>query len=445
MKEGAKRYSLLALTWPIFLELMFGMLLGVVDTVMLSGYSDDAVAAVGLANQVLTIAGMMLGFVTVGAGVILNQWIGAGKLQGVQRISASALTLNLMIGLAVSVALVLGAGLFLSPFQLSAVIMAQGELYLMIVGSSMFMVAVNMTLGAMLRSRGIVKEMMIISLGINVVNIIGNYIALMEPFGMPVLGVGGVGASTWISRLLAMLAFLWLCRKRLEHPVSLIPPGSIRREDAGLLFKLGIPSAGEHVSYNMSQAVITFFITMLGAAALTTKIYTQNVTSFVFVFSMAIGSGTQIIVGHLIGARRKEDALRSSIFSLKVGLLITTSISVALYLVSGPLLGLFTSDPEIIRLGKQLFLLSILLEPARACNMVLISSLNASGDVRYPVMIGIISMWGISVPMAYLFGVILQWGLAGMWIAFALDEWIRAGMMLRRWRNGAWKRLDIIS
>jgi len=443
--KSASAPGLLSLAWPIFLEMLFGMLLGVVDTMMLSSYSDGAVAAVGLANQVLTVAGLFFGFISVGTAVVLNQWLGAGKLGGVERISAASLTLNAILGLAISAVLLLFPGVFLRLFDLSPAITAQGESYLSIVGSSMFMIAVNMTLGTMLRCRGMVKEMMLLSLGINILHIIGNYMVLMQPFGLPVLGVEGVAVSTWVCRLLSVFAFVLLCRRRLPHPIHLINPMRIQGADFRLLFKLGLPSAGEPVSYNLSQSVITYFITMLGAAALTTKIYTQNMTSFIFIISMAVGSGTQIIVGHLIGASRKEDAYRSGLYSLRAGLLVTAAVSVVLYFIAGPLLRLFTSDAEIIRLGEQLFLLSILLEPARACNMVLISSLNAAGDVRYPVIVGIISMWGISVPLAFLMGVVLDMGLAGIWLAFAIDEWVRAALMFYRWRRKAWQKLDIIS
>ncbi|WP_246317479.1 MATE family efflux transporter [Paenibacillus agri] len=444
-KDRLKSYSLLSLTWPIFLENLFGMLLGIVDTMMLSGYSDTAVTAVGLANQVLTIAGMFFGFLTVGTAVVLNQSLGAGRPQDVERISALSLTLNVILGLLISMTLLLFPGVFLNVFKLSGGIMEQGKVFLSIVGSSMLMVAINMTLGTMLRCRGIVKEMMLVSLASNVINIIGVYIVLKHPFGMPVLGVGGVAASTWVSRLFALLVLLILCSRSLPHRVRLLPLKSFRKEDIRLLFKLGLPSAGEPISYNLSQGVITYFISVLGVAALTTKIYTQNITSFVFVFSMSIGTATQIIVGHLIGSNHKEDAYRSGLRSLKTGLLVTTAVSILLYFISSPLLGLFTSDAGIISLGRELFLLSILLEPARACNMVLISSLNAAGDVRFPVLIGIISMWGISVPMAFLFGVVLHFGLAGIWLAFAIDEWIRALMMFYRWRKQAWKRLVIVS
>lgn len=438
-----RRTGILSLTWPIFMESLFGMLLGMADTMMLSSHSDGAVAAVGVANQILTVASLMFGFVTVGTSVILNQWLGAGKLKEAGDLGRTALTLNLMIGLLLSAVLWAWADAFLLLFKLPPGLLAEGGAYLSITGSSVFLIALSMTLGTMLRCRGLVKEMMVISFGVNALHIAGNYFVLMEPFGLPSFGVEGVAASTWISRAAAMIAYWVVCSRRLDQPVRLMHPLRMRQADLRLIFKLGIPSAGEHVSYNLSQVVITYLVAMLGAAALTTKIYTQNITSFVFVFSMAIGQGTQIIAGHYIGAGRKEEAYRSGIRHLKLGAGVTLAVSLILFALSGPLIGFFTTDPEIIKLGRQLMLLSVLLEPARACNMVLISSLNAAGDVKFPVLVGLVSMWGISVPLAYMFGIVFGLGLAGIWLAFAADEWVRALVMLRRWSKRGWERLSL--
>ena len=438
-----RRTGILSLTWPIFMESLFGMLLGMADTMILSSHYDGAVAAVGVANKILTVASLMFGFVTVGTSVILNQWLGAGKLKEAGDLGRTALTLNLMIGLLLSAVLWAWADAFLLLFKLPPGLLAEGGAYLSITGSSVFLIALSMTLGTMLRCRGLVKEMMVISFGVNALHIAGNYFVLMEPFGLPSFGVEGVAASTWISRAAAMIAYWVVCSRRLDQPVRLMHPLRMRQADLRLIFKLGIPSAGEHVSYNLSQVVITYLVAMLGAAALTTKIYTQNITSFVFVFSMAIGQGTQIIAGHYIGAGRKEEAYRSGIRHLKLGAGVTLAVSLILFALSGPLIGFFTTDPEIIKLGRQLMLLSVLLEPARACNMVLISSLNAAADVKFPVLVGLVSMWGISVPLAYMFGIVFGLGLAGIWLAFAADEWVRALVMLRRWSKRGWERLSL--
>ncbi len=97
-------------------------------------------------------------------------------------------------------------------------------------------------------------------------------------------------------------------------------------------------------------------------------------------------------------------------------------------------------DPTIIDKGIFLLLVTILLEPGRAFNLVVINSLRATGDVKFPVFIGIASMWGVSVTFAWFFGIFLELGLFGVWIAFIADEWLRGILMLRRWRSKIWVR-----
>ncbi len=86
-------------------------------------------------------------------------------------------------------------------------------------------------------------------------------------------------------------------------------------------------------------------------------------------------------------------------------------------------------------------MLTALVEPGRAFNAVVISSLRAAGDVNFPVFIGILSMWGVSVPVAYILGIYFGFGLAGIWIAFIVDEWLRGVLMLWRWRQGKWRQI----
>lgn len=99
---------------------------------------------------------------------------------------------------------------------------------------------------------------------------------------------------------------------------------------------------------------------------------------------------------------------------------------------------LFTGNQEIIALTKRLFLFSIFLELGRATNIIVISSLNATGDVRFPFICGIIVMWIVSLPFSYLLGVYAGLGLVGVWLAYIIDEGLRAVLMFRRWRSRVW-------
>lgn len=436
--------SLYAIVWPIFLEQFLQILLGNIDTLMLSRYSDQSVASVGIANQFLNVAGLAFGFITIGTGILANQMIGANRQREVGQIFSVALYLVLALGGLLSLALVFSSTHLFQLVHTPTELIADGEAYLVVVGGFLFLQGLIMIIGTIMRSHGLMKETMLVSMGMNIVNIIGNFFFLTGTWGVPVLGVTGVAISTITSRLLGFLILYWIAYRKLG--LRLPQKGSfslISRYLRGIL-TMGLPSAGEQISYSLFQVMVTSFIAIFGAIALTTKVYTENLLMFVIIFTISIGIATQLVVGQLIGGGDKEKAYAQALRSLKWTILITMIVETLLYFVSEPLLGLFTQNPEIIALGQKLILLSILLEPGRACNVVIIASLNAAGDVRFPVIVGIGCMWLISVPLAYLVGVVFELGLIGIWISFIIDEWVRGLLMVRRWRQKKWQQIQLV-
>lgn len=112
------------------------------------------------------------------------------------------------------------------------------------------------------------------------------------------------------------------------------------------------------------------------------------------------------------------------------------------YIFRFEILDLFTQDPEIIALAALLIAGSILLEAGRVFNLIFISCLKATGDIKFPVKMGILSMWGIGVAMSYLLGVHWGYGVFGAWMAIAMDEWFRGIIMAYRWRAKKWTRFS---
>jgi len=98
----------------------------------------------------------------------------------------------------------------------------------------------------------------------------------------------------------------------------------------------------------------------------------------------------------------------------------------------------FTDNPTIIAAAVVLLRIAIIQEPGRVFNLVVINSLRATGDVYFPIQMAVLSMWFIWVPLAYLLGIKLGWGLPGVWIAMTIDEWTRGVLMQRRWRSRKW-------
>ncbi|MCA1031010.1 MATE family efflux transporter [Bacillus timonensis] len=437
--------TLFALTWPIFIEILLHMLMGNADTLMLSQYSDNSVAAVGVSNQILSLVIVMFGFIATGTSVLVAQHFGAKEHAKAAEVSVISIITNLSFGLILSLVVIFFGTYFLELMDLPAELMDEATTYLRIVGGFAFIQSLIMTMGAIIRSYGFTRDTMYVTIGMNILNVIGNYFFIFGPFGFPVLGVEGVAISTTVSRTIGLIVISYLLIKRVNQPLPFKKITKIPIIHLKNILKIGVPSAGEHLSYNSSQMLITYFITIIGTQALTTKVYTQNIMMFIFLFSIAISQGTQIMIGHMIGAKEFDQAYKRCLASLKWAIAISFLSAMICSFFSDTLFGIFTDNPEIIKVGGTLILLTLLLEPGRAFNLVIISALRAAGDVKLPVYMGIVSMWGISVPLAYFLSIQFGLGLVGIWIAFIIDEWFRGLVMLWRWRTRAWEKKSFVS
>lgn len=441
----AAKMTLFALTWPIFIEILLHMLMGNADTLMLSQYDDDAVAAVGVSNQIMSVIIVMFGFVATGTTILIAQNIGAKKESRAGQIAVVSIIANVSFGFLLSIILFFFGEHILTAMNLPDELLGTAVIYIKIVGGVSFVQALIMTLSAIVKSHGFTKDAMYVTLGMNVLNVFGNYIFIFGAFGAPVLGVTGVALSTAVSRTLGTIILFVLLYKRVngDLPWSFLVKKFPKKELRDLL-RIGIPSAGEQLSYNSSQMVITYFIATMGTTALTTRVYTLNIMMIAFLFAIAIGQGTQILVGYLIGEKKNEEAYQRCLKSLWIGMSVSTFAASMFAIFSEELLSIFTTNQEIIQLGSVLLIMTVILEPGRAFNLIVINCLRAAGDVKFPVYIGILSMWGVSVTISYTAGIWLGLGLIGIWIALILDEWLRGLLMLHRWKTRKWERMSFI-
>ncbi|WP_226675806.1 MATE family efflux transporter [Mesobacillus jeotgali] len=444
MKNKTAKLSLFAITWPLFIEILLYMLMGNADTLMLSQYSDNSVAAVGVSNQILSMVIVMFGFISTGTAILVAQNLGAKMDDDAREVSAVSIGANLVFGLILSAAVFIFSEQLLRLMDLPPELFDEANSYLRIVGGFSFIQSLIMTVSSIIRSYGFTRDIMYVTIGMNVLNVIGNYLFIFGPFGFPVLGVEGVAISTTVSRILGLLAAIYVMTKRVPGSLPISMLFSFPKKHLKNLLNIGIPSAGEHLSYNGSQMVITYFIASLGIQALTAKVYTQNLMMFIFLFSIAISQGTQILIGHMVGAKEIENAYKRALKSLKLAIIISIAAALIVSFFSKDLLGIFTDNMSIIELGTTLILLTIILEPGRSFNLVLISSLRAAGDVKFPVYMGILSMWGVSVTLSYFLGIYLEMGLVGIWIAFIADEWLRGLLMLWRWKSRVWVKKSFV-
>lgn len=432
------RRELAMLTVPILVETFLVMTLGAVDTFMLSRHSDISVGAVGLANQVLSFCFLVFEVINLGTSVLCSQYLGARRTDKMETVVGVSLAANLFFGLAISLGLLLFARPILAAMGLDGEALNEGAGYMRIVGAGAFVQALAMTLSAALRSNNKAFYPMMVILVVNVLNIIGNYALIFGEFGAPRLGVNGAAISTVAARVVAMtILFVIVFRTT----VSRFPTHIFRRfprEEFHNLMKIGLPSAGEAMSYSCSQLVIAYFITGLGIEALAARTYCANIIMYAYLFCIAISHAGAISIGHLVGAGRWNGAYIMGHYLLRIAVGCTLAFSLTIAMGGTWIMESLTSNPEIIALGTSILWIDLVLEIGRPVNILFVNTLQSAGDVNYPFYVGLIFMWSIAVGGAYLLGIPAGFGILGMWWMFALDENVRGAVFLRRWRSKRW-------
>ncbi|GAJ71743.1 Na+-driven multidrug efflux pump [Vibrio sp. JCM 18904] len=412
-----QRMSIVALAWPILVEILLRTALGTSDVFMLSGYSDKAVSAVGVITQITFFLIIVSTFVSSGTGgILIAQYNGAGREQESVSVGVASIALSVLVGVLLSVIAVLGAIYLLPYYGLEAQVEQYAHEYLLISGAMTFNVTIGVVFTTILRSHGYSRSPpMVVNLISGVFNIIGNYIALYQPFGLPVYGVQGVAIATVVSQVIGTL-MLWfiLARSSIELPMSTMKqvPAEIYKK----ILKIGGMNAGEVLSYNVAQICIVYFVVQMGTASLAAFTYAQNIARFSFAFALAIGQAAQIQTGYYIGKGWVSSILKRVQIYFLVGFVASTAATTLIYLFREEILRVFTDQPEILALAGSLVMGSILLEAGRVFNLIFIAGgLKGAGDIKFPVQMGgILSMWGgLGVLFSYIFGIHLGYGVLG--------------------------------
>ena len=179
------RFGLLMLAWPIFLDQLLKVVLINVDTFMLSSYSDQAVAAVGVSSQIILVTTFLYGCIGIGAQILIAQLSGAKSTGRIREVISSALCLATWFGLAISLGFVLGSNWILSLIGSADYLLTDATTFLVGAGSISVFVCIQSTIVAILRSYGFVKYAVIVPIVINLLNLVGNYLFIFGNFGFP--------------------------------------------------------------------------------------------------------------------------------------------------------------------------------------------------------------------------------------------------------------------
>ena len=434
-----------ALSIPIFIELFLQMLLGNVDQFMLSHYAETAVAAVANANQIINVILFLLIVMSTATTILIAQYLGAKRPDKIDEVYTISVVFHTLFSAIAGAVVIIFHQTLCEWLGVPPEIMEETTLYLNIVAASIPITGIYTTYVAMFSGHSMPRIAMWIALVMNVVHIILNY-ALIYGWGpIPSLGVLGVSLSTVISEALGLGIIIWCHQSLLTARLKVEYIRPFRWDTLKQLLFISVPSGGETLSYQMSQTVIMKMINLMGLVVITTKVYVYIIATFCYMYTIALANAAQIVVGFLMGAKREEEVSRRVWMTTAAGVSIGVGLSTFFYFACEPVMGLVTDNQEIIQLAKDVLFIEIFLEIGRGANIVLVQCLQAAGDIRIPVFVGVFGMWIFAVTLSYYFGIVLGWGLVGVWVAMAIDEIIRALIFVWRWQSNKWRGRSLIS
>ena len=436
--------NLISLIIPIFFELLLVTIVGNIDTIMLGYYSDEAVGAIGGITQLLNIQNVIFSFINMATAILTAQFLGAKDYKRVKQVISVSLVLNVLLGLILGGIYLFFWESLLQKINLPAELIRIGKYYFQMVGGLCILQGIILSCGAILKSHGRPTETLIINVGVNILNIIGNAFFIFGWLGMPVLGPTGVGISTVISRGIGCVAaFYMMCKYyNFTFKKKYIKPFPFKIVKN--ILSIGLPTAGENLAWNVGQLMIVAMVNTMGTTIIASRTYLMLISSFTMTLSIALGQGTAIQVGHLVGAGEIKEVYHKCLKSLKIAFIFAFVTTSLVFLFRKPIMSIFTTNPDILKASLKIFPLMILLEMGRVFNIVIINSLHAAGDIKFPMFMGITCVFSVAVLFSYLFGISLGWGLAGIWLANAMDEWIRGLAMYFRWKSKKWQNKSFV-
>lgn len=439
---GTGGVDVFKLSVPMFVELLMQFTVGYVDQLMLSHLGLGPAAAVGNALQIINLITVMLSAMASASTVLVTRALGAGRDRLVNEIATVALATNILLAVAVTIAVFALWPQVFSLLNVDEDIYAMSRTFLLIVVATTPLQGVYLAVTALLRSYGRVADVMVAGVLGNVANIACCVVLVngVEPLGIPALGLVGSAASLVVARLAMPLAALAFFVRHTPVRPRLADLAPFPRRTFAQMLGIGVPSSGEQFSYDLSQTVILAFVNTLGSAVVTVRVYCNMCANVAYLYSIAVSQATQIVIGYLFGQGRPGPIPRRVWTANAIAIAVSVSVTVLLWLNSDKIFGLVTDDASVWALGHTILGIEIFLEVGRSLNIVFVRSLIALGDIRTPVIANIVSSWTVGVGGSWLLGIHLGWGLAGMWVAMAADEWLRGIFFAVKFAAGSWRK-----
>jgi len=431
-KKELRSLSMLAL--PVVLSELGWMAQGIVDTVMVGGLGPAAIGAVALGEgcfytPVLFGFGLLLGLDTLVAQAFgredhdeCHHWLA----QAIYMIFMMTPLLMLMVW--AMAALITSVGM-------TPEVTASAAGYMHWMSWSTLPLLVYAGVRRYLQAVGQAHVITITYVGANLLNWFGDWVLIHGRFGLPAMGVNGAALSTVVSRIFmaaAMLGFAWRYERKRGHPLfaNWAAPQIKRMR---VMLRLGLPAAGQILLEVGAWNVARVAAGWLTPVALATHQIVLNYASLTYMVPLGVGSAAAVSVGHAVGAKDGPRARRAGWLSLSLGVGFMLFAAVVFAVFPGPLIALYTRDPQVMAVGSSLLLLAAIFQVFDGVQTVATGALRGVGETRMPMIVNLIGYWCFGLPLGFVLCFVLHWGIYGIWIGLTTALIGIAIALIYRW------------
>ncbi len=416
-----------------------------IEAIFIGHLSTAALAAVGIAQQIILLTFSILLTFVMGSSVLVARYLGSGDQWKANHVLGQSLLVGFFLSVIIS-----AIWYFFAPFILTVIredepiALNYGIQYITTIAWFAPLIISNFIALGILRGAGDTMWSMKINILIQILHLSLAPILIFGFCGFPRLETLGAGLAVGIAHSTGFILTVTLLRTRkasLFLPfMEITTPNFVTFKR---LFKIGIPTTLEQMVWAIGQLVISIYAGWLGIVVLATHqvfIRIQGVVTMIF-FGFAIGSMT--LVGKSLGAEDVRQARRTGMLNGAVGFGVAVVIFLILLLISERLISVFTNDQRVIAMGKILIPIFALIQLPKGANIVFSGNLRGSADLTWLMWLVISTVCVYEIYGAWLFAISLGFGLSGLWLLQGFDELTRFCLNFWRFNRGTWKKISI--
>ena len=416
---------------PLVIEQLLAVTIGMADTVMVSSCGEAAVSGISLVDSINFLLITLFSSLATGGAVIASQYIGRGDHK-----SASLAAKQLFYAsLALSAVLGVIAVFFRKPVlnmvfgSIEADVMAHAQIYFLLSAISYPFLAVYNAGAALFRSMGDSRTTMLISILMNTINIVGNAILI---YGFQMAAAGAATASL-VSRAVGAIIITVL----LLNPRRIIFYDKLHKPEIHLSMLKSILQIG--------KILVASIVSGFGTISITANAVAGNLASLQVIPGMALGMAMITVVGQCIGAKDYEAVKKYTKKLMLITYGVVWAMTLLMLLFSKQILSFYSLSEETTTMTMEVFIVhgicAVIVWPLA---FALPNALRAANDVRFTMIVSLLSMWIFRIGFSYILAIHFNMGILGTWIAMCIDWFCRGACFVIRFARGKWKNISFI-